>query len=125
MDESEISLILDEIATIEEDLEYYEPVESKYETHFCPLCGQSPCDMVPEGWVRGELGMMNMMSRGGSVGGGGGGMLDSWGGSRRSDAIMVRNLAPDYTWQMLKDRFTHVGDIKYAEMKERGTGVIR
>ena len=69
--------------------------------------------------------MMNMMSRGGSVGGGGGGMLDSWGGSRRSDAIIVRNLAPDYTWQMLKDRFTHVGDIKYAEMKERGTGVIR
>ena len=73
----------------------------------------------------GGLGMMNMMSRGGSVGGGGGGMLDSWGGSRRSDAIIVRNLAPDYTWQMLKDRFTHVGDIKYAEMKERGTGVIR
>ena len=71
----------------------------------------------------GGLGMMN---RGGSVGGGGGhGMMDSWGGSRRSDAIIVRNLAPDYTWQMLKDRFTHVGDIKYAEMKERGTGVIR
>merc|ERR550517_477785 len=74
--------------------------------------------------------MMNMMGRGGSVGGSGGGggghgMMDSWGGSRRSDAIMVRNLAPDYTWQMLKDRFTHVGDIKYAEMKERGTGVIR
>ena len=84
----------------------------------------------PGGWnnVGGGMGG-GMMNRGGSVGGGGGGggggMTDSWGVSRRSDAIIVRNLAPDYTWQMLKDRFAHVGDIKYAEMKERGTGVIR
>ena len=55
MDESQISLILDEISAIEEDLEDYEPVESKYKTDFCPLCGQSPCDMVPEVWVRGAL----------------------------------------------------------------------
>jgi len=44
---------------------------------------------------------------------------------RRSDAIIVRNLGMDCTWQMLKDRFSHVGDIKYAEMKDRGVGVIR
>ena len=85
----------------------------------------------PGGWNNVGGGGMGggMMNRGGSVGGGGGGggggMTDSWGVSRRSDAIIVRNLAPDYTWQMLKDRFAHVGDIKYAEMKERGTGVIR
>ena len=71
-------------------------------------------------------GMGGMMNRGSSVGGGAaGGMNDNWGITRRSDAIIVRNLAPDYTWQMLKDRFAHVGDIKYAEIKERGTGVIR
>ena len=76
----------------------------------------------PGGWNN----VGGMMNRGDSVGGGGGGgMTDSWGVSRRSDAIIVRNLAPDYTWQMLKDRFAHVGDIKYAEIKERGTGVIR
>ena len=46
-------------------------------------------------------------------------------GGRRSDSIMVRNLTMDCTWQMLKDRFAHVGDIKYAEMKDRGVGVIR
>ena len=44
---------------------------------------------------------------------------------RRSDAIIGRNLSMDCTWQMLKDRFGHVGDIKYAEMKDRGVGVIR
>ena len=52
-------------------------------------------------------------------------MSDNWGLTSRSDAIIVRNLAPDYIWRMLKDWFAHVGDIKYAEMKERGTGVIR
>ena len=52
-------------------------------------------------------------------------MSDNWGLTSRSDAIIVRNLAPDYIWRMLKDWFAHVGDIKYAGMKERGTGVIR
>ena len=55
--------------------------------------------------------------------GGGSGMGGTMG--RRSDAIIVRNLGMDCTWQMLKDRFSHVGDIKYAEMKDRGVGVIR
>ena len=52
-------------------------------------------------------------------------MSDNWGLTSQSDAIIVRNLAPDYIWRMLKDWFAHVGDIKYAGMKERGTGVIR
>merc|ERR1719244_569555 len=55
-----------------------------------------------------------------------GGMFGgSSGGGRRSDSIMVRNLAMDCNWHMLKDRFSHAGDIKYAEMKERGVGIIR
>ena len=78
------------------------------------------------GWNNVGGGMGGMMNRGGSVGGGaGGGMSDNWGVTRRSDAIIVRNLGMDCTWQMLKDRFHHVGDIKYAEMKDRGVGVIR
>merc|ERR1711862_924837 len=44
---------------------------------------------------------------------------------RRSDYIIVRNLAMDCNWHTLKDRFSHAGDIKYAEMKERGVGIIR
>merc|ERR1711963_600543 len=63
------------------------------------------------------------MSGGGMLGGGmqGGGFKSE----RRSDAILVRNLPLDCTWQMLKDKFYTVGDIKYAEMKDRGVGVIR
>merc|ERR1719394_80144 len=65
----------------------------------------------------------------------GGGGMDSMdrmgGGSMRgmgakiSDKIVVKNLPMDITWQTLKDRFGHAGDIKFAEMRERGVGVIR
>merc|ERR1719318_2336335 len=58
---------------------------------------------------------------GGMYGGGAGGSS----GVRRSDSIMVRNLAMDCNWHTLKDRFSHAGDIKYAEMKDRGVGIIR
>lgn len=66
-------------------------------------------------------------SMGGGWGAGmtGGGSAMGGNMGRRSDAIIVRNLGMDCTWQMLKDRFNHVGDIKYAEMKDRGVGVIR
>ena len=68
-----------------------------------------------------------------SMGGGGFGSSNQSGGMfgggssgvRRSDSIMVRNLAMDCNWHTLKDRFSHAGDIKYAEMKERGVGIIR
>ena len=46
-------------------------------------------------------------------------------GPLRSDSIMIRNLPPDCNWQILREGFAHCGDIKYAEMKERGTGLIR
>ena len=55
----------------------------------------------------------------GSAAGSGGGAV------RRSDSIIVRNLSYDCNWQALKDNFHHVGDIKYAEMKDRGVGVVR
>jgi len=64
---------------------------------------------------------------GSSSQGGGAGMFGggSSSGVRRSDSIMVRNLAMDCNWHTLKDRFSHAGDIKYAEMKDRGVGIIR
>ena len=71
-------------------------------------------------WGAGSSGMSGSMSGGMS-----GSMSGSMSGGRRSDSIMVRNLSMDCTWQALKDRFQHVGDIKYAEMKDRGVGVIR
>jgi len=82
-----------------------------------------------------DLGMSGM-DRGGMGGMGGSGMdsmmrgmdsMDRMGGmgSRKSDKVVVKNLPLDITWQTLKDRFGHAGDIKFAEMRERGVGVIR
>ncbi len=44
---------------------------------------------------------------------------------RSSDSILVRNLPPECGWQSLREGFSHCGDIKYAEMKDRGVGIIR
>jgi hypothetical protein len=57
------------------------------------------------------------MRTGGGVAGGG--------MKRLSDKVIVKNLPLDCTWQQLKDRFAHAGDIKFAEMKERGVGIVR
>ena len=45
-------------------------------------------------------------------------------GVRRSNTIIVRNLAMDCDWPTLESRFSHCGEIQYAEMKERGVGII-
>merc|ERR1719309_158437 len=45
--------------------------------------------------------------------------------SRHGDKIMIKNLPGSMNWQAMKDKFCHVGEIKFAEMKERGVGVIR
>ena len=45
--------------------------------------------------------------------------------SRNSDSIIIRNLPVDCNWQALRDGFSHCGDIKYAEMKDRTIGLIR
>lgn len=59
-------------------------------------------------------------STGGNFGGGGGGVPRP-----SSDTVVVRNLPPDCNWQILREGFAHCGEIKYAEMKDRGTGMIR
>ena len=89
----------------------------------------------------GNLDDMVPLSRGG--GGGGGGQPSGMGGMKQeaygsvssgggggvprpsSDTVVVRNLPPDCNWQILREGFAHCGEIKYAEMKDRGTGMIR
>jgi len=62
----------------------------------------------------------------GGYGGGNQGMSGGGGGGvTRSDTVAVRNLPPDCNWQILREGFAHCGEIKYAEMKDRGTGMIR
>jgi len=87
------------------------------------------------GSSNGGLGGPSNGSMGGSfgvpapVGGGWAGQQQQSGGSSslqaRSDKIVVRGLSENCTWHTLKDRFSHAGDIKFAEMKDRGVGVIR
>ncbi|XP_054719498.1 myelin expression factor 2-like [Uloborus diversus] len=50
---------------------------------------------------------------------------DGYRNSRSSDTIVVRNLPMTYTWQNLRDRFREIGDIRYTEMKGRGTAIVR
>ncbi|KFM56604.1 Myelin expression factor 2, partial [Stegodyphus mimosarum] len=50
---------------------------------------------------------------------------DGYRNNRASDTIVVRNLPMTYTWQNLRDRFRDIGDIRFTEMKSRGTAVIR
>jgi hypothetical protein len=58
---------------------------------------------------------------GGAVGPGSG-----WDREKRSgDKVVVRGLADTCTWHTLKDGFSHAGDIKFADMKESGVGLIR
>merc|ERR1712088_209701 len=66
-------------------------------------------------------------SGGPSSGYGRGGMSDSpqMSSSRPFDTIIIRNLPLDCNWQVLREGFSHCGEIKYAEMKERGSGLIR
>ena len=42
-----------------------------------------------------------------------------------SDTVLVRNLPLDFNWQNLREGFSHCGEIKYAEIKERGMGLVR
>ncbi|XKL63393.1 hypothetical protein PGB90_005757 [Kerria lacca] len=44
---------------------------------------------------------------------------------RHSDTVIITNLPPNTTWQILRDQFREVGDIKFAEMKGKDVGIIR
>ncbi|KAM4602516.1 myelin expression factor 2 [Polymixia lowei] len=83
-----------------------------------------------------RMGMAGMeMNRGfGGYGGGGaaghmgGGMSDR--GSKGGCQIFVRNLSYDLTWQKLKEKFSHCGQVMFAEIKmengkSKGCGTVR
>ena len=74
-------------------------------------------------------GRVDLSDNGGMSRGGGGASSSVPGNAGRavgsSDSIIIRNLPVDCNWQVLREGFSHCGDIKYAEMKERGTGLIR
>ena len=100
--------------------------------------------MLKTVYLPGNLDDMVPLSRGGG-GGGGGGQPSGMGGMKQeayggvssgggggggvprpsSDTVVVRNLPPDCNWQILREGFAHCGEIKYAEMKDRGAGMIR
>ena len=42
-----------------------------------------------------------------------------------SDTIVVRNLPPGFSWQNLRDRFNEIGEVRYTELKARGTAIVR
>ncbi|XP_015794676.1 myelin expression factor 2 isoform X2 [Tetranychus urticae] len=42
-----------------------------------------------------------------------------------TDTIVVRNLPPNFSWQNLRDRFNEIGEVRYAELKNRGTAIVR
>merc|ERR1712088_368140 len=45
-------------------------------------------------------------------------------------SVYVKNIPYNYTWQNLKERFSHIGDVRYAAIKtehgkSKGCGVVR
>ncbi|XP_030650199.1 myelin expression factor 2 [Chanos chanos] len=60
----------------------------------------------------------------------GGGMSDRGSGSKAGCQIFVRNLSYDLTWQKLKEKFSHCGQVLFAEIKmengkSKGCGTVR
>nr|XP_019955108.1 PREDICTED: myelin expression factor 2 isoform X2 [Paralichthys olivaceus] len=98
--------------------------------------GNMSMDRMGSGFDR--MGMSGMdMNRGfGGYGGGGpshmggGGMSDRGSGSKAGCQIFVRNLSYDLTWQKLKEKFSHCGQVMFAEIKmengkSKGCGTVR
>uniref|UniRef100_A0A3P9IIA5 Myelin expression factor 2 n=1 Tax=Oryzias latipes TaxID=8090 RepID=A0A3P9IIA5_ORYLA len=97
--------------------------------------GNMGMDRMGSGFDR--LGMSGMdMNRGfGGYGGGasghmGGGMSDRGSGPKAGCQIFVRNLSYDLTWQKLKEKFSHCGQVMFAEIKmengrSKGCGTVR
>ncbi|KAG8226989.1 hypothetical protein J437_LFUL000294 [Ladona fulva] len=47
------------------------------------------------------------------------------GNVRPLDTVVVKNLPPSVSWQMLRDQFRSVGDVKFAEIRNKDMGLIR
>jgi len=51
--------------------------------------------------------------------------MTSTGLQRPTDTIVVNNLPVSCTWQDLRDKFCEVGDVLFADIRAKGTGVVR
>ena len=45
--------------------------------------------------------------------------------TQTSDTVVVRNLPQTFSWQNLRDRFNEIGEVRFAEMKNHGTAIVR
>ncbi|XP_037552948.1 myelin expression factor 2 [Nematolebias whitei] len=90
--------------------------------------GNMSMDRMGSGFDR--LGMSGMDMNRGFGGYGGGGHLGGGSGSKGGCQIFVRNLSYDLTWQKLKEKFSHCGQVMFAEIKmengkSKGCGTVR
>ncbi|CAL8098877.1 unnamed protein product [Orchesella dallaii] len=51
--------------------------------------------------------------------------VSSGGASASSNTVIVANLPPTCTWQMLKTKFRECGEVVFAEMRDKSTGIVR
>ena len=84
------------------------------------------------GYGRGSISESSQMrpfdtgrDREGSSSGYGRGSMPESSQMRPFDSIIIRNLPMDCNWQVMREGFSHCGEIKFAEMKDRGSGIIR
>ncbi|XP_041838450.1 myelin expression factor 2 isoform X2 [Melanotaenia boesemani] len=97
--------------------------------------GNMSMDRMGSGFDRLGMSGMDMNRSFGGYGGGGsghmgGGMSDRGSGSKGGCQIFVRNLSYDLTWQKLKEKFSHCGQVMFAEIKmengkSKGCGTVR
>lgn len=43
----------------------------------------------------------------------------------KSDTVAVTNLPHNYTWHALRDKFRDIGEVRFAEIKQKGSGLVR
>ncbi|XP_031781762.1 myelin expression factor 2 isoform X2 [Nasonia vitripennis] len=55
----------------------------------------------------------------------GGNRQNSNGSRQMSDTIVIANLPPNTTWQMLRDKCQDIGEVKFAEMRGADVGMVR
>ncbi|XP_047532471.1 heterogeneous nuclear ribonucleoprotein M-like [Vanessa atalanta] len=47
------------------------------------------------------------------------------GREKQSDMVIISNLPPTVTWQLIREKFSECGDVKFAEMTAADTAIVR
>ncbi|XP_011608309.1 myelin expression factor 2 [Takifugu rubripes] len=92
--------------------------------------GNMSMDRMGSSFDRMGMSGMDMNRSFGGYGHMGGNMSDRSSGSKAGCQIFVRNLSYDLTWQKLKEKFGHCGQVMFAEIKmengkSKGCGTVR